>query len=1003
MGIDIINVVMGAGKIRDYLCDNFCYMDVNKTFGESFNVETLDKSLFMLRGNHSFVLFSDEMLPYMKHVLVVDSQIPDEKYFYKGPTIPSTKFLLIDSVEQMFRDFTRVMDLYNVVLPVPNFRRHVECESYPGWGSVPNWMLEGTKVYDDDKTISIVMDEIVKGTAPSECWAFWARRCGVELDVTDVGAGPTVYRWIEYGYKIHAKKIPIVLEGEVTYEEIEPRGPSSASAIRLEHYVEKLCETYPMFERTIKNIVLTHKTEAEEYIIGLLTLFAFYHENMKDEWLLSTGILLLKEEDYNSCMDDVHVLSRATMTWFGMKLDVTEYNHYLYWNMYIGKLTGEADINKEIADRTKTAEPKLSYDVDKREWTNEQYQRDFLAAMTENSKEFEFEARKLTKSFQEFIDTAFEWVAPGSVGGYSAIGDEHKRAVTEILRVWHKELQETKVRLNKRGLFENPDAVDKLRRIILEGGDSTTKMATKNEVKALRALFPANIAHYIIFSYFLNALEKATIPEDTLIKGGMGKELRLMYNWTGLAGNMSKLMYDFKNFNIQHSIEDMQTTLNAAYAFMSKGEEHREMRAACTWLTQSFSQMWYVKDTGEKIRFTRGLLSGWRGTSWINTILNKAYVTIARYNCKRLYKFDPVVMYVGAGDDVAIAGNTIHQLSCFYRVMGRIGYEATTSKQLLGTNVAEFLRNTYSTGGCIGSVHRSLSQFISGNWLSAEFKTPYERLAGIRDALAMAKRRGCGNTLSEVLWTCAVRRWGNINVEGVYRPLRREEIHSTKATGGYGIATLDGKLLISDGHKFKVGLPNITIVGPVNMSRQQALRELKDAAMYGVELKESATLTSEKAAGSYLASVMSVLPREERESVGVENAPSANKVLGELTWVGGPDTMLLRRFVNWTIIGDAGDKTYYDASNEFNRLKAAVVRPDELLKCMASKYNIRGTYKIDRRVEWYGPIICEAASTIMSSVQCFAINQSKDIPEAINIANTIVETIKMTKPGILHN
>lgn len=989
--------------MRNYLCKNFCYLDVNATFGESFNVDTLYKSLCMLENDSTIVVFSDEMLPYVKHVLVVDSMIPDEMFFYEGPTIPTTEFLLVKSVEQMFREFTQRLDTFDLVLPVPNFRRHVQCLSYPGWGEVPNWMLEGDKIYEDDKTIEIVMEQIAKGNAPSECWAFWARRCGVELDVTDVGAGPTIYRWIEHGYKITEMKIPVVLSGEIDYEAITTRGPVYSSAIRLKDLVDRMSVQYPEFKDTFKNIVLTHATEAEEYIIGLLTLFAFYHEKIGGGWLLASGIMQLKEWDYNKCMDDVHVLARATMTWFGKTLTVTEYNHYLYWNMYIGKFAGQADINKEIADRTAVAAPKLSYDVDKREWTNEQYQRDFLTAITENSKEFEFEARKLTKSFQEFIDTAFEWVAPGSVGGYSAIGDEHKRAVTEILRVWHKELQESRVRLNKRGLFENPEAVDKLRKIILEGGDSTTKMATKNEVKALRALFPANIAHYIVFSYFLNALERATIPKDTLIKGGMGKEIQLLYDWSGMAGNMSKLMYDFKNFNIQHSIEDMQTTLRAAYAFMAKGEEHREMRAACTWLMQSFSQMWYVPNEGDKIRFTRGLLSGWRGTSWINTILNKAYVTIARYNCKRLYKFDPVKMYVGAGDDVAIAGNTIHQLSCFYRVMGKVGYEATTSKQLLGTNVAEFLRNTYSSEGCIGSVHRSLSQFISGNWLSAEFKTPYERLGGIRDALAMAKRRGCGPVLSTILWDCAVQRWGRVNENGVLRDLSYIEIHSTKATGGYGIATLDGKLLVSNGHKFLTGLPSVEIVGPVYMSRQQALRELKDASMYGIKLKEDAVLTSEKATGSYLASVMAVISREERALIEVENMPSAKKRVGELSWNGTADKKVLEAYIRWTVYGSKDDFVYIKAANEYNRLKSAVVHSSDLLTCMSRKYNIREKYKIERKLEWYGPIICDAASTIMSSVQCFAMEQSKTEAEAVHIANVIIETIKETKPGLLHN
>jgi hypothetical protein len=53
---------------------------------------------------------------------------------------------------------------------------------------------------------------------------------------------------------------------------------------------------------------------------------------------------------------------------------------------------------------------------------------------------------------------------------------------------------------------------------------------------------------------------------------------------------------------------------------------------ACKWIIAAFDEMHldYADDEGKhkSVRFVKGLLSGWRFTTWINSILNVVYQKI---------------------------------------------------------------------------------------------------------------------------------------------------------------------------------------------------------------------------------------------------------------------------------------------------------------------------------------------------------------------------------------
>lgn len=104
------------------------------------------------------------------------------------------------------------------------------------------------------------------------------------------------------------------------------------------------------------------------------------------------------------------------------------------------------------------------------------------------------------------------------------------------------------------------------------------------------------------------------------------------------------------------------------------------------------------------------MFSGHRATTFINTVLNSAYI---RYVCgvQRL-----AVKSYHAGDDVYLSGTADNIESVFSKVLAS-RVRVNRSKQGLGTKVGEFLRVAFTADGARGYLARSIASLVSGNWV----------------------------------------------------------------------------------------------------------------------------------------------------------------------------------------------------------------------------------------------------------------------------------------------
>ncbi len=112
-----------------------------------------------------------------------------------------------------------------------------------------------------------------------------------------------------------------------------------------------------------------------------------------------------------------------------------------------------------------------------------------------------------------------------------------------------------------------------------------------------------------------------------------------------------------------------------------------------------------------------GLWSGWRSTSFINTILNPAYNHFEEQDSCKSRGF------VFLGDDSVDVFDSITGACKHLAHLDEQGFEAQHSKQLVSTRRAEFLRIMWRDGlpGC-GSLIRALSNGVSGDLQSGQIK-----------------------------------------------------------------------------------------------------------------------------------------------------------------------------------------------------------------------------------------------------------------------------------------
>lgn len=109
-----------------------------------------------------------------------------------------------------------------------------------------------------------------------------------------------------------------------------------------------------------------------------------------------------------------------------------------------------------------------------------------------------------------------------------------------------------------------------------------------------------------------------------------------------------------------------------------------------------------VHGVTHRVRYERGLLSGWRWTTLMNTVGNYAICNVARIVQRLDRPSDLVVM----GDDAASAWPSLRNAFLFCEGFRRLNFDVNPAKTFLSQDRDEFLRFVYTKDGVYGYPYR---------------------------------------------------------------------------------------------------------------------------------------------------------------------------------------------------------------------------------------------------------------------------------------------------------
>ncbi|BAU79504.1 RNA dependent RNA polymerase [Diatom colony associated dsRNA virus 10] len=288
-------------------------------------------------------------------------------------------------------------------------------------------------------------------------------------------------------------------------------------------------------------------------------------------------------------------------------------------------------------------------------------------------------------------------------------------------------------------------------------------LSTKLELGKARAIFGGDSVSYFCFDHLLKPIEDAWRNKRVRLDPGKGGVVGVVDEIRKLGGEGWNVMLDYDDFNSQHSLESQKLVIQAA---VEVSGYDRVLGAA---LIASFDKSFIVEgDKAFKLEGT--LMSGHRATTFINSVLNMAYIL---YAYPQLWEMKSLHV----GDDVYISARDVREAIAVLDRVQSVGVRMNPVKQSVGTSTAEFLRIAMGKRGACGYLCRSIGSVISGNWVSENKLNPREAL----------------NTMIQAGWTLRMR--GGVKVGWL---LRRDMARVTNLKHKIcedlidGVASVDG-------------------------------------------------------------------------------------------------------------------------------------------------------------------------------------------------------------------
>lgn len=279
-------------------------------------------------------------------------------------------------------------------------------------------------------------------------------------------------------------------------------------------------------------------------------------------------------------------------------------------------------------------------------------------------------------------------------------------------------------------------------------GDAYFTTAEKLEHGKSRALYSSDTLTYTVFNHLLGPVERAWKNKRVVLNPGAD-------GLTGMVDRVKRemarssvsVMIDYEDFNSQHSLKSMALVIDKLCARTGYDTRLREL------VVRSFEHSYLVHNGRLIGRFAGTLCSGHRATSFINSVLNCAYLLCVEPRARSMRS-------IHVGDDVYVGCENVRDAAELLSKVIASDIRVQPLKQSVGRNSAEFLRVAITPACAYGYLARNVASCVSGNWVREGELSKVDQLSTLVAHSWTLRNRSGGQEMGLLLQTCAKRHTG---------------------------------------------------------------------------------------------------------------------------------------------------------------------------------------------------------------------------------------------------
>jgi len=691
-----------------------------------------------------------------------------------------------NSREDLERIFLDLINANNLPIACP-YKYSSEYTNYHYTRNVPKWIMRGERADSDTVSIKLLVDMYESKMIPKEAVDYYVRN---SYAVTSFDFGVSMFEWT-----VELAKVAAVIKDSKKFdtngdlaEIFPPRGKKEMP--RANVTLRRLVQTFDIFSHPdAVEIAGRHIGESHIFVTGLLSHWKGVAQHTRVAHLMRPlyGVAGLH---WTKRLKEIHSLIRTSRFFMNTEIMEVERQSIMYMDLLVGRaeyvINEEAEIEKRGGGTYKSKH--LSFDPHRRVFTNEQYGTDFKHALRWAYARIRCEPKPINvRNFAEFYERRRSWLTKGGLV-YNKLPPMMKKYSAEIFDQVKNTVDIIEGRHNKQSLFEMAELQDVLRDIGSSDFNVTKTMMKYETGGKERVLLPGTLVHFIVFTYILNLAEKQEQIGSVRLNAMSDEDIK--YYDRKMCTGLYHVLYDWADFNEQHSADEMAAVITELNESMAAPLDYGMF---CQAIAMGMYDMSLQDKEGKRHKIWNGLYSGWRGTTWINSVLNFVYLAIALMNYERIYGESCVLMVDHGGDDVDLMLSEPTALPKILRIMDDMLFNANAWKQMLGTR-SEFFRNTIVGNTVYASPTRALASFIAGDWEGSGQATVRERVVSLLDQVGKMKRRGVSPEMCNGLAMCAISHWCKIKDGDEWLNLPDVIMHGRPEDNGLGIPDVNNQI-----------------------------------------------------------------------------------------------------------------------------------------------------------------------------------------------------------------